>query len=77
MTSLCFQLTINLALVLTHDLLFGKGVKCRDPLKQYVVKHEAELKQYQKALAKDQQRKSDTCMSIDVCTHVYYFKADV
>lgn len=42
-TCALFQLSQELALVLVYDLLFGKGVKCGGPLKQYITNHKKEL----------------------------------
>ena len=38
-----FQLSCNLALVLLHDLLYGKGIQCGGPLKFIVKRHRADL----------------------------------
>ena len=42
--SLTFQLSCNLALVLLHDLLYGKGVQCGGPLKHSVMRHKEDLR---------------------------------
>lgn len=53
---LCFtlQLDTNLALVLLHDFLFGKGIKCGGPLKYSVLRHKEHLKRSLKAIGQEE-----------------------
>ena len=49
-----------MALVLLHDLLIGRGVKCGGPLKYYVTRHKEDL-QYSLRAIKQGKEGSQAC----------------
>ena len=58
------QLSLNLALVLLHDLLYGKGVKCGGPLKYSVMRHRGDLRRSLRALDQHGEGEISLCKSL-------------
>ena len=67
-----FQLSRNLALVLLHDLLYGKGIQCGGPLKFLVKRHRADLICSLKTIRQDEDD-SQSCKCSTCTVYMYMY----